>query len=398
MGGGIMLDFIAQSACTGCGACAAVCPQGCISFFYDDEGFLYPEKGPECVNCGKCHSVCPIANYDASGNLSFPQFAVAARHRDKIIWAKSSSGGAFSAICKAYCNDGDAIFGARFDGLDVVHDCIYHPDPIDDLMKSKYVQSDMRDSYHKVMCALKNNRKVLFSGTPCQIAGLKSFLCREYENLLCVDLICHGVGSPGVFKKYVSYLEKKYNSRIKSFSFRNKKIAWGRSIEHIIKIDFEDGTSIENSRDLYNTGFIHTLFLRPACYECRFANLRRVGDITIGDFKKRHELLPHVNGLENLSTVIVNTSKGNEVFKKLNDYMDIYPVPIEVVAKTNNPLHKPATMKEKRGKFFRDLALGVPIEEALRQNISVSWLMKLWSIIPDRTRAELKGWARWIRR
>lgn len=219
-----MLDFIAQSAL----AQGVVPVQAHVLkvayLFYDDEGFLYPEKGPECVNCGKYLSVCPIVNYDASGNPSFPQFAVAARHRDKIIWAKkSSSGGAFSAICKAYCNNGDAIFGARFDGLDVVHDCIYHPDPIDDLMKSKYVQSDMRDSYHKVMCALKNDRKVLFSGTPCQIAGLKSFLCREYENLLCVDLICHGVGSPGVFKKYVFYLEKKYNSRIKFFSFRNKK-------------------------------------------------------------------------------------------------------------------------------------------------------------------------------
>lgn len=130
--------MIFHRACTGCGACAAACPQGCISFFYDDEGFLYPEKGPECANCGKCLSVCPIVNYDASGNPSFPQFAVAARHRDKIIWAKSSSGGAFSAICKAYCNNGDAIFGARFD----------------------------------VMCALKNGRKVLFSGTPCQIVGL----------------------------------------------------------------------------------------------------------------------------------------------------------------------------------------------------------------------------------
>lgn len=131
-------SMIFHRACTGCGACAAACPQGCISFFYDDEGFLYPEKGPECANCGKCLSVCPIVNYDASGNPSFPQFAVAARHRDKIIWAKSSSGGAFSAICKAYCNNGDAIFGARFD----------------------------------VMCALKNGRKVLFSGTPCQIVGL----------------------------------------------------------------------------------------------------------------------------------------------------------------------------------------------------------------------------------
>ncbi len=254
----------------------AVCPVECISFISDEEGFFYPTADHRCTNCGRCEKVCPIINESNFISQNFKQFCVAALHKDTNVWRKSSSGGAFSAICKAFCNDGDAIFGAKFEGFRVVHDFVYGPDNIESFRKSKYVQSDIRDSYNKVKNILESNKKVLFSGTPCQVAGLRSFLGKEYKNLLFVDLVCHGVGSPGVFKKYIEYLEKRHASKVISYTFRHKKAKMGRFLQHIIIIKLANGKRIEDSSDLYNNGFIQTLFLRPSCGKCIFANLNRL--------------------------------------------------------------------------------------------------------------------------
>ncbi len=395
-----MLNFIVNKGeCTGCGACVSICPVGCISFAYDDEGFAYPETDSRCINCGKCHDVCPVLGHEHDTHIEsdFRHFCVAGRHKNHSVWENSSSGGAFSALCKSYCDVGDGIFGAKFEGSKVVHDCVYSPDEIEGFLKSKYVQSDLGDSYHRAKDILESGRKVLFSGTPCQVAGLRGFLGREYDNLLCIDLICHGVGSPGVFQKYVEYLEARYVSKVVSFTFRNKKARMGRFLQYIIRIEFENGICIENESDPYNTAFIQCLFLRPSCGECVFANLNRVGDITIGDFKKQHELLPKVKGLENMSTIIVNTYKGKEVFEKLNEYMEIYPVEISDVVRTNNPLRQRSKMSDKRDEFFCDLALGVPIDRALAEYIAVpSVVRRMWVLVPDRVRAVIKKGMRCI--
>ena len=397
-----MLEFIQEkSKCTGCGACASICPTGSISFAYDDEGFAYPEADSTCIDCGKCYNVCPVLNYSASAKTRFKQFCVAARHVDHSVWEKSSSGGAFSAICKAYCNDGDVIFGAKFEDLKVVHDYVCSPDEIGGFMKSKYVQSDLRDNYHKTKRMLESNRRVLFSGTPCQIAGLRSFLERDYSNLLCIDLICHGVGSPGIFQEYVNYLEAKYGSKVTSFTFRNQKLKMWQFFDHIIRVDFENGTTIEDGADLYNTGFIQCLFLRPSCSECKFANLSRVGDITLGDFRNQYELLPELRGSGNLSTIIVNTEKGNEVFNLLGQYMNIYFVPMEDVINMSLQLREPSPMSENREEFFSDLLSGIPIEQALKNHVVVNspgLTRRIWLMIPGRVRARIKRQIKWIRK
>lgn len=388
-----------KSQCTGCGACLAVCPTKCINFVSDEEGFLYPEADSNCINCGKCESVCPVANRKETISKDFTKYCVAALHRDRNIWEKSSSGGAFSAICKAFCGDEGAIFGARFERLDVVHDYVYGADNIGDFRKSKYVQSEIRDNYIKVKDILENKEKVLFSGTPCQVAGLKNFLGKEYENLLCVDLICHGVGSPDVFKKYIKYLGEKHSSKVISYTFRNKKAKMGRLLEYVVRVEFENGLIIEDDSDSYNIAFLQALFLRPSCGECLFANRNRLGDITIGDFKKKYEILSKLKEFENFSTVIVNTKKGAKIFEKALESLKVFPVNIEDILKTNPPLSAPSKINAERESFFDDLNNGMPIDKALRKYITKPGLLTyIWIHLPDRFRSKIKRWLKWIKR
>lgn len=398
-----MLYFVSEtSQCTGCGACASICPVGCISLVSDEEGFTYPVADSTCIGCGECHDVCPVLGDNSYAKIGFEQFCVAARHLDYTVWERSSSGGAFSAICEVYCDDGDAIFGAKFEDLKVVHDYVRSVDEIESFMKSKYVQSDLRDSYREARELLKSGRRVLFSGTPCQVAGLRSFLGKEYANLLCVDLICHGVGSPRVFQQYVEYLEASYKSKLICFSFRNQRIKTGRFFDHIIRLEFENGTKVEDGSDPYGTGFIQCLFLRPSCSKCVFANTNRVGDITLGDFRRQHELLPEAKKTENLSTIIVNTEKGREVCESLSRYMDVYPVPLEDVVSTSLQLRKPSPASPRRKEFFDDLSSGARIEQVLQKYIIIEdppgIMRRMWLNLPDRLRAWIKRRLRWIRR
>jgi|LSQX01.2.fsa_nt_gb coenzyme F420-reducing hydrogenase beta subunit len=378
--------------CTGCGACKAVCPVDCITLIYDEEGFLYPISDARCIDCGKCERVCPMINKNfVFVKEDFQQYSIVGRHKSDHIWKKSASGGAFTAICELYHEDDGAIFGVRFNGTNVVHDYVRNIEDIGVFRKSKYVQSDMGNSYHELKKLLDNNKKVIFSGTPCQVAGIKNYLGKNYDNLLCIDLICHGVGSPGVFRKYIEYLEKRYGSKIKSFTFRHKKIKMGRMLQYVIVVEFENGKIIENENDIYNTAFIQALILRPSCEKCRFANIHRVGDLTIGDFKKKHELLPEAKGLDNFSTIIVNSKKGEEVASQLEENMVIYSVEISDIIKTNPPLRQASRLNENRELLFQDLLKDESVETILMRYITNPKLyMKIWMSLPDRIRGFIK--------
>lgn len=377
--------------CTGCGACMAVCPVNCISFVFDEEGFAYPEADSRCISCGRCERVCPIVNNPGIVSYDFEQFCVAGRHIDDEIWYKSASGGAFSAICEAYCDIGDAIFGAKFDSYRVVHDWVLCPNSIDGFRKSKYVQSNMANSFHRIRRFLGENRRVIFSGTPCQVAGVRNFLGKDFDNFLCIDLVCHGVGSPGVFQKYMEHLERKHNSKVKSFTFRSKKAKMGRLLQYVIVVQFENGEVLENEKDPYNTAFIQTLIIRPSCSHCKFASLDRVGDLTLADFKKKHELLPQARKLDNFSTVIVNSGKGQAVFERLQEFMSIYPVSLSDVVRTNPPLRIPSRLNDNREAFFDELRKTDNIETALQRYISTPKLHKrIWMSLPDKMRGIIK--------
>ena len=378
--------------CTGCGACKAVCPVDCITLIYDEEGFLYPISDARCIDCGKCERVCPMINKNfVFVKEDFQQYSIVGRHKSDHIWKKSASGGAFTAICELYHEDDGAIFGARFNGTEIVHDYVKDIKDIALFRKSKYVQSDMGDIYHVLKKLLDDNKKVIFSGTPCQVAGIKNYLGRDYDNLLCIDLVCHGVGSPGVFKKYIEFLEMNHGSKVKSFGFRHKKIKMGRMLEYIVVVEFENGKRIENEKDIYNTAFIQALLLRPSCGKCRFANIQRVGDLTIGDFKKKHELLPEAKGLDNFSTIIINSDKGEKAASQLQENMYTYSVEISDIVKTNPPLRQASKLNENRDSLFRDLQKTESVETVLTRYISYPAIyMKIWISLPDRLRAFIK--------
>ncbi|MGI6608089.1 MAG: Coenzyme F420 hydrogenase/dehydrogenase, beta subunit C-terminal domain [Erysipelotrichaceae bacterium] len=375
--------------CSGCGACKAVCPVDCISFSYDEEGFLYPTASDKCINCGMCESVCPLNDEKICDKDITEQYSIAGRHKDDDVWQKSASGGAFTAICETY--QPDVIFGAKFEELKVVHDYITDIKEIDVFRKSKYVQSDMKNTHRQLKKMLEENKKVLFSGTPCQVAGVKKYLKKEYDNLLCVDLVCHGVGSPGVFEKYIEYLEKKYNSKVKTFTFRHKKKKFGRMDDYIVLLEFADGRKIEHENDLYNSAFLQALLLRPSCEKCKFSNRNRQGDLTISDFKRKYELLPEIKDIENFSTVLINTEKGRNVAEKLSEAMIIYDTEIENIVKTNTPLRQASKFNKNREKFFLEMSNGDSVDIVLKKYVSVAGLhVRLWLLLPDRMRALIK--------
>ena len=361
-----MLFFLdARNECTGCTACQAVCPVDCITFNLDNEGFYYPTADSRCINCGRCEKVCPLIN-KRYGLEKYRQYSLAGRHKDDQIWQESSSGGAFSAICEVVYEENGVIFGAKYDGLEVVHDYVENLEDIRKFRKSKYVQSNMRDCFRKAKNFLSQGRQVIFSGTPCQIAGLRNFIGKEYDNLFCIDLVCHGVSSPGIFKRYIVELEQENKSSIKSFTFRQKNIVRGNLLQYIVSISLVNGEVIESFPNLYNTAFIQTILSRPSCEQCHFANIKRVGDITIADFKKKFELLPNEKSLDNLSTIIINSSKGEKVASLLSENMTIVPIELDKIIKTNTPLRQPSKANKNRSNFFYEASNEKSIIELLK--------------------------------
>lgn len=271
-----MIQILDRKDCCGCTACAERCPHHCITMTSDEEGFLYPVVDEDvCTHCNLCDSVCPVL-HPSSPALSFKVYA--ARHIDPTIRQKSSSGGVFTALAESIIRDGGVVFGAKFDEQwQVVHSYTETMEGLAAFRGSKYVQSHMGNSYHDAELFLKEGRKVLFSGTPCQIAGLKCFLRRDYNNLQTVDIICHGVPSPLVWKEYVkTYLP------VTEISFRDKRAGWqkyGFSTRKGNSYNFEI-----QQHNVFLRGFLQNLFIRPCCFSCRFRNFKSGSDITIADF------------------------------------------------------------------------------------------------------------------
>lgn len=363
-----MLYFLKdKSDCSGCTACKAVCPMQCIEMIRDERGFLYPSADiSKCVSCGKCESVCPLRSEEImSGTPISEQIAAAAVTRNDAKWQQASSGGAFGAICDCIsrnCNN-VLVYGAIFDGLYVKHIGENYP-KIQKMFKSKYVQSDMGNCFNEIKERLKKGDNVIFSGTPCQVAGLRKFLSKDYDNLFCIDFICHGVGSPKVFDTYIREREKKEKKRIAEYTFRCKVKKMGDYKRHISKITYEDGKYDYELIDNYNALFLDQLCLRDCCGEnCRFRNQHRGGDITIADFNSFSKVFPKIYDSRGYSSIVVNTVKGEEIFKRLNEYMIIYQCDIDVIKKENPLFYKTTSENPKRNDFFNDYINGMTISE-----------------------------------
>ena len=336
--------------CSGCRACEAVCPKRCISMEVDRLGLLYPVVDAGlCIDCGLCDRVC---QYENPGEASRPLETYAAYNRNEQVRMASSSGGIFTLLAEDVIRKGGVVFGARFDeNWDVLHDYTETMEGLAAFRGSKYVQSDLRDSLVKARAFLKVGRPVLFSGTPCQIAGLKKFLRKDYDNLIAVDCVCHGVPAPAVWRGYLASRLKANGTetgQLENFSFRDKSEGWkGYSLSLRIKEKCgERVESVSHNKSDYIDLFLRDLSLRPSCYNCSAKAGRSGSDITLGDFWGIEKIDPEIDDDKGMSLVMVHTEKGKkafdslEIFRKSEKYEDALRYNPSIEASVNVPRYR----------------------------------------------------------
>ena len=341
-----------KDKCTGCGACGAVCPVEAIQFIKDKEGFYYPsivEK--KCVKCGKCYAICPQINYKKK-NIE-KQRCLAVMASDEIR-RNSSSGGAFSLFAEYILKQGGVVCGAAWDGIKVEHIIIDQIKDLYKLRKSKYIQSNTKNIYVVIKELLERNILVFFTGCPCQVAALNHFLGKEYENLLTADIICHGVPSEDALK---CYIVGKYNeSEDVDIDFRDKSVyKWSTTflLKHGNQDVFREGYDESNWWKAYRTGLMY----RESCYQCKYANINREGDLTIGDFWGISQFSQELNDYNGTSVLLLNTPKADTFLGKINELekmniKKVEDVPIEFAIKNNGNLAYPSPRNDERNYFY----------------------------------------------
>lgn len=352
-----VINIISSDSCTGCLACIDVCPEEALTKDIDKDGFITPKIDKNsCINCGLCLKSCPANNIPVLKNNPI---LVQASHAKDSIRLNSASGGVFQIIAKQFIKDGGVVVGAAFDNnIKLKHVVARSKSELKPIYRSKYLQSDTLGIYKKVKCELENNVAVLFSGTPCQCAGLKNFLNKEYSKLFIIDIICHGVPSQSLFDKYIDWEEKKKKCEILSYDFRyknNKTIDahnWRLIYNKNGKIKEKVGFHFESP---FYFGFQKYITLRKSCYSCPYAQEHRVGDITLGDCWGISQVknIPEHKGV---SSILINTSKGHKLFNNINsmlEYNELYS--FDDLKKSNGCLHAPTKENSERNEFFTSL-------------------------------------------
>ena len=342
--------------CCGCSACASVCAHGAITMKPDALGFLYPMVNTDkCTGCGLCEKVCAFHDdYDRSLNLLQPT-AYGARHKEIKEMESSRSGAAFIALSDYIMGQGGVVYGAGYtDHFRVVHKRANTKEQRNEFKGSKYVQSDLGDTFRQVKQDLKAGLTVLFSGTPCQTAGLHSFVgSRLRDNLILVDIVCHGVPSPYIWRDYIKYLEGKANAEIVHVDFREKEqCGWRAHKEAFRYSDTKRGKEI---KETYTHLFYKHIMFRHSCGVCKYTNLQRPSDITIADFWGWEKTNPTANSDDKgLSLVLCNTEKGRQLFESVKERMNIFPAELSNCMQPN--LKQPSAIHPQRMDFERDYA------------------------------------------
>ena len=336
--------YKSKDYCCGCTACYSICPKNAIEMEADACGFLYPvinEKN--CINCGLCINVCAFAR--KTKNKMFEKCYVA-KHKNGDVINESRSGGVFTALTDYILNNGGIVYGASLEKNFVVkHIRAVNEKDRNKLRKSKYVQSDLENIFKQVLNDLKNEKYVLFSGTPCQCEGIKSFLLNQnisLDKFILCDIVCHSNASPGLFEKYLIYQEKKFGKKIKEYYFRDKsKFAWG---EHVEKIVFNDGEVFYT--DEY-TNLFFTDDIRPSCFNCKYTSLYRTSDITLADAWGAEKVFPDFIDAKGASLILVNTDKGIKLLQYVSSDLLLFNIDIAAVMQ---PRLKEA---EKKGENYK---------------------------------------------
>ena len=351
-----MIEIKEKQNCSGCHACANACPKNCISMVSDEEGFWYPQVDKsKCIDCGLCEKVCPIIHkWQSDDNRTTT--AMAAINMNDEIRLKSSSGGIFTLIAEKIIEQDGVVFGAAFAGdfKSVRHICVDNKADLEKLRGSKYVQSKICDTYKQAKEYLDSGRKVLFTGTPCQIGGLYSYLRKPYENLFTQDIICHGVPSPMVWERYVDFREKKSASATQRMIFRHKKYGWKT---YAVLFGFSNNTAYVKRlhEDAYMRAFLSNSCLRPSCYVCSFKSIKRQADITLADFWGIQNVLPEMDDDKGTSLVLVHSEKGRKMIDDLSNLIRSKEVSCDVVERFNSAGVKSVSHNSKRDAFMRDI-------------------------------------------
>lgn len=343
-----------KELCTGCGACASVCPKGCIQLVEDEEGFLQPKIDKEaCIRCHQCENTCPVLNPPMIP-VGFETQAFAAVNMDEKVRMRSSSGGVFRVLANNIVEQGGVVFGARFDkNWEVVHDCAETIEGVEAFMRSKYVQSRVGDTYRQAKQFLEQGRQVLYSGTPCQIGGLHKYLGKDYPNLLSVDLVCHGVPSPKVWRKYLSWYTN--GERVVDVNFRDKENGW-RGYSMFVATESTIRRE-KRSTNQFMAGFLKDIYLRRSCYNCKFRSVHRIADITLADYWGVHNVCPEMHDDKGTSIVFVHSNKAMEVLESVRDKMKLCQQDVGQAAANNPPMTCSMQMPLKRKDFFNALNL-----------------------------------------
>ena len=361
-----------KNTCYGCSACEQICPQKAISFAPDEEGFLYPVLDEnKCVSCGLCKLSCP---YDNEKTDTEPFGVYAAQNKNKEELLRSSSGGMFSVFAQEALSKGGVVVGCAFtEDLKAEHTVAFDKSGVDKMHGSKYVQSNMGDVYSQVKAILEDGKNVFFTGTPCQVDGLKRYLRKPYDNLLTVDLVCHGVPSPALLEEYISSTEK-VNGQLQGLQFRNKARNGWRSEG---TLTFKNGKekSFSPFRDsYYNLYYMKNCVSRISCYSCKYASPSRVGDVTIGDFWNASDFLEEKAYKNGISVLLVNTQKGKRVFEDIRDKLFIYETDIQTAQKGNGRLVKGGEIPQNRSSFYKKVKEN-GYEETVKQECKYTYLV-----------------------
>lgn len=391
------LLHLAKDACVGCFGCFSSCPFDAVEMRLDDYGFYYPYfDSSKCKNCGKCENYCPVLNYEYSNWVEPEVFA--ARSNDFELLMKGSSGGIFGEIALSVLQAGGVVYGAGWDdNFQLRHVSVDCPDKLEKLFGSKYVQSYTGKVYSEIITLAKRGRFVLFCGTPCQVAALKIAINKMEDvrqNIILCDLICQGVGSSAVFRKYLDHHKKKFCGDITSISFRSKKHGW---MDFSMEICFSNHEKYICSRkfDPYLVGYSNALYLRPSCYDCPFSKIPRQGDITLGDFwRSPKEVYNHWG----TSLVVINNQWGKKVFDRVckERKIEVKAYLLDAALQSNKRLScGKLSIPDNRADFFSDLKCQTfdrIIEGYLKRNISVDYLKHkvnqyvLWGLSSSRLR------------
>ncbi len=354
-----MIDITNKVNCCGCNACGDICPCGAISYKSDNEGFWYPTVDTlKCIDCHLCEKVCPIINVQELKRNDFSQpICYAAEHKNLEVVFDSTSGGVFSAMAEVIYKKGGYVGGAVFnEDFSVSHYISNAKEDLSRLRSSKYLQSNLIGFYTQVKLLLDKGEIVLICGSPCQMAAMRSFLNKDYDNLIIADFICRGINSPKVWRKYLDSFEDRYGSKVIFCKAKSKEYGWRNLTQKVI---LENGKHYYETKDQSNftKGYLQTgVYCRPSCYECNFKGYPRIADITLADFWGIEKIDKSMEKNLGTSLVMINSRKGVSFFESIKQRINFIPVPLEKAEAGNPALIKSLeSPKVDRAQFFKDL-------------------------------------------